>query len=342
MNAIYKIIILLFTISITSFLYPAETINKILATVQKISISELDFNKAEEVYKALQKNSKKQTKPKGSPRTQVMDFLIARSIIDITADEESIQVNEKTIEAEVDRLMKLSQSADRAQFEKILPEKVGLPFEVWYNELPYQMKKNQLIQVRVPMKPPTEAEIKNWYNQNIQKVGFEVKFREIIVVPKNGSFEEEQRISNEINSIKKDVKKDASSFNLIADGPRNQAPAKGRNDWMPSHEVYNKSLILLNIVGRMEEGMVSDVFRDEKNRYCIVRMEGKRKTQIDSIRRNIQEILQREKVDEAFEEWIAVRRKELHISIYDKEYITENKIEAPDESFNYTNAELNP
>ena len=52
------------------------------------------------------------------------------------------------------------------------------------------------------------------------------------------------------------------------------------------------------------------------------------------IRRYIQQILQGEKVEESFEDWIRERRKELSIYIYDKEYIAENKLDPPDESFN--------
>ncbi len=316
-----------------------ESINKIMAIVGKISISQLDFERGEEVFKNLQKQKKAGKTQKGSWKSQVLDFLIARAIIDITAEEESIQASEKNIEAEVDRLMKLSQTTERSQFEKLISEKTGLPFDVWLNDLPYQIKRGQLLQVRVSIKPPSEQEVQAWYNANKQKVGFEVKFREICLIPKNNSVEEEQRISNEINSIKKDSRKDKDSFGLIASGPRNQAYAKGINDWTPTFEIFNRSPALINALGRLEDGKISDAFVDDKRRYCLVRLEGKRPTPLDTIRRNIQEIIQRERVDSSFDDWILTRRKEVLITIYDKEYITENKLDTPDESFNYSKIE---
>jgi putative peptidyl-prolyl cis-trans isomerase len=334
-----SLVVLAVTLSVNKLEPAPESINRIMAIVGKISISQLDFERGEEIYKALQKQ-KKQAKPqKGSSKTQVLDFLIARAIIDITADEESIQAGEKNIEAEVDRLMKLSQISERAQFEKLIAEKTGLPFEIWINDLPYQIKRGQLLQVRVSIKPPSEQEIQTWYNQNKQKVGFEVKYREICLVPKNSSDAEEQRISAEINSIKKDARKDKDAFSLIAGGPRNQAYAKGINDWTPTFEIFNRSPALVNVLGRLDDGKVSDAFIDDKRRYCLVRMEGKRPTPLDTIRRNIQEIIQRERVDSSFDDWILSRRKEVLITVYDKEYIAENKLEAPDESFNFSKIE---
>ncbi len=323
-----------------SFLYTVpESINKVMAIVGKTSISQLDYEHAEEILKALQKQKKSPTKSKASWKTQVLDFLIARAVIDITADEESIQANEKNIEAEIDRLMKLSQTKERSQFEKLISEKPGLPFEIWLDELPYQIKRGQLLQVRVTIKPPSEQEVLSWYNANKQKVGFEVKFREICLNRKNNSVEEERRIDSEINSIKKEARKDRESFNLIASGPRNQAYAKGINDWTPTFEVFNKNPALVNALGRLEDGKVSDAFVDDRGRYCLVRLDGKRPTPLDTIRRNIQEIIQRERMDSSFDDWILTRRKEILITVYDKDYIAENKLESPDESFNYNKIE---
>jgi hypothetical protein len=40
-------------------------------------------------------------------------------------------------------------------------------------------------------------------------------------------------------------------------------------------------------------------------------------------------------MEESFAEWIKDRRKEITMIIYDKEYIQENKLETPDEAFNF-------
>lgn len=318
---------------LTTGLYPLETINRIYAVVGNKSITELDYEKGEEKYNKLFKTSK--SPYKGSHKTQVLDFLISKAVIEITAEEETITVNEKRVESEIDKIMENSGNLDRASFEKFISEKTGLPFDIWVSELPHQIMKNQLMQVRVPVKAPSEDEIQKWYQLNKAKVGFEFKYREIVISPKNGSIEEETRVLNEIKLIQKELRKDKSSFNLIASSPRNNSTHRnGIIDWTPIGEIYKNNKFTANYLMQVESGTVTDVFRDEKNRYCIIKSEGKRSTPIELLRRYIQQILQGEKVEESFDEWIRERRKELTIYIYDKEYLTENKLDAPDESFN--------
>ena len=330
MNLKYFIILLLINLSI----YGQDSLNKIYAVVGKKSITEIDFEKGEDRYKKLFKTAK--SPYKGSYKTQVLDFLISRAVIEITADEETITVNEKRVEAEIDKIMENSGHSDRAIFEKYISDRAGIPFDVWVAELPYQIMKNQLMQVRVPVKPPSEEEIQKWYANNKTKMGFEFKFREIAIVPRTGSIDEETRVLNEIKAIHKEIKKDKNAFTLISSGPRNNSNLRsGFMDWTPVSEIYKSNKFIANYLMQIEPGTTSDVFRDEKNRYCLIKSEGKRSTPIENIRRYIQQILQGEKVEESFDEWVRERRKELSIYIFDKEYLAENKVEAPDESFNF-------
>ncbi|MCB1179708.1 MAG: SurA N-terminal domain-containing protein, partial [Leptospiraceae bacterium] len=127
---------IIFLFQIISFpLNSLESLNKVIAIVGRTTITEMDFEKASKKFKILYTKTK--SPYKGSYKTQVMDFLIARQIIDITAEEETIIVNEKRIESEVERIMENMGFSDRAQFEKSLSGKIGLPFDVWLEELPY-------------------------------------------------------------------------------------------------------------------------------------------------------------------------------------------------------------
>jgi len=323
----------LFLLFAPSEIFSRESLNKVIAIVGKYSITQLDYEKTVEKYKKLFKTGK--SPYRGSLKTQVLDFLISRIVIDITCDEETIVVNEKRIEAEIERIMEGMRFTDRAIFEKTLSEKIGIPFELWLEELPYQIKKSQLLQIRVPVKTASDSEINAWYQKNKNRVGYEVKFREIVLVPKNSSFEEEERVSTEISQIEREIRKNPSAFQLIASGPRNQSTHRGGFvDWSQVAEIYNRSKITATYLMTTSEGGISPVFRDERGRYCIVKLEGKRATPLETIRRFIQEMLQREKMESSFDDWIKERRKEIPITIFDKEYLAENKIEAPEESFN--------
>ncbi|MCB1188903.1 MAG: putative peptidyl-prolyl cis-trans isomerase [Leptospiraceae bacterium] len=328
-----------------SSLYSGESINRIIATVGHTSITHLDYLKMEEKYdkmeKFLPKNNTKKGKKSPSKNTQIIDMLITRTIVDITAEEETIQVNEKRIESEIERRMEMMNIKEKSEFEKAIEVQSGIPYKLWESELPYQIKKGQLLQIRVSAKMPTEDEIVKWYNQNKAKIGFELRYREIAIVPKDNSIQEEKRVFSEISEIMKEIKKNPSAFPFIASGPRNKSNLRGGlMDYAPVFDIYNNSKIITSLLSRLQNGEISDIFRDEKKRYVIIRMEGKRFTPLEQVRNGIQNILMREKEDKAFMDWIDERKKEISISIYDKQYLVENKLEAPDETFKYN--KINP
>ena len=139
MNLIILFILIFFSYSIFS----QDSLNRIYAVVGKKSITEIDYEKGEDRYKKLFRTTK--SPYKGSHKTQVLDFLISRAVIEITAEEETITVNEKRVETEIDKIMDNSGQPDRATFEKYISERANIPFDVWVAELPYQIMKNQLI-----------------------------------------------------------------------------------------------------------------------------------------------------------------------------------------------------
>jgi putative peptidyl-prolyl cis-trans isomerase len=331
-----------FILLVLSFsVHSGESLNQIMATVGHISITMLDYENGLDKYQKLTKVFPvPKTEQKFSLKTRVMNYLITRAIVDITADEETIQVNESRIESEIKKRMEIMGIETKEQFQKVTQTQTGLPYELWLDEMPFQIKKAQLMQIRVNTQLPTEEEIRIWYNKNKEKVGFELKVREIAIVPKDGSLQEEKRIYDEIAAISSEIRKDKSAFALIANGPRNQSRFRGGLiDWMPAFELYNQNQTITSIAANMRDGMISDIFRDDKKRYCIIKLEGKRPTPLDTIRRGIQNILYREKEESAFDEWIVQRKKEIPITIYDKEYLTENKIDAPLEKFDYSTEE---
>ncbi|MBE7412581.1 MAG: putative peptidyl-prolyl cis-trans isomerase [Leptospiraceae bacterium] len=317
-----------------SVIFSAESLNKILATIKNTSITQIDYEYGEDKYKKLSKFLPK-INHKASMKTQVLDFLIARAIVDITAEEESIQVTEKRIDTEIEKRMEVMGIKDRAVFEKNIQAQTGMSFDMWVSELPYQIKKGQLLQVRVNTKLPSDKEILSWYNANKNKVGFEIRLREIALIPSKHSLEEETRISKEITAIRNEALKDPESFKLIASGPRNQSNYKngGLIDWIPAFELYKQNKIAATVAMGLPEGKISDVFRDERKRYCIIKMEGKRPTPLELVKKGIQNMLYRDKEEDSFDNWVLSRRREISITIYDKEYIKENKLDTPEESF---------
>lgn len=187
----------------------AESLNRVVATVGTVSISELDLDDASEKYSKLQKHLKHEDFRK-SLRTRIIDFLIDRAIVDVVAEEESIQVNEQRVDSEIEKRMEVMGITNRKQFEKAMETSSGMPFELWVTELPYQIKKGQLLQLKIAVPPPSEQEIKAWYNQNRDKVGFEIRYRIISIAPENDSIQEENRLYKELSDIRKSILADPS------------------------------------------------------------------------------------------------------------------------------------
>lgn len=331
-----KLGIIFFLAGMISSLFAYESLNQVLAIVGTKSISQLEYEQGVERYKQISKYMAPNRK-KGSLHSQVLDFLIDRAIIDIVSEEESIQVNEKRIEAEIQKRMDSQGITDLEQFKKIIAQQYNAPYEQWIDDLPFQIKKAQLLQLRITPAPPSEQDILAWYNKNKAKVGFEFKFREFVLSPVNTSVDEEQKIFQELNDIRAKSIKDPTFFKLVASGPRNESRSKssgGLVNWIATFELYKTQPITASILNQVGPGKFSDVFRDDRKRYCLVYVEGMRPTPVDSVRKGIQGLLYREKEQSSFEEWLAGMRKTTSITIIDPVYIKENSITNPEEKYN--------
>lgn len=317
-------------------LYSYESLNQVLAIVGNKSISQLDYESGLEKYK-LASRYIAQSKKKGSLHSQVLDFLIDRVIVDIVAEEESIQVNEKRMDLEVQKRMENAGASDLEQFKKIIFQQYGSSYEQWYEDLPFQIKKTQLLQIRVSPSLPSEAEVLNWYNKNRAKVGSEFKFREFVISPVTGTIDEEQKIFAEMNEIRGKSIKDPSFFKLVASGPRNDTKFKttgGLINWISAFEIYKTQPVTASILSQIPQGKMSEVFRDDKKRYCLVMVEGVRPTPLESVRKGIQGLLFREREQASFDEWLVGMRKTTVITIFDPIYAKENSILNPEEKYN--------
>lgn len=324
--------ILFLSVSVDSY----ESLNQVIAIVGNQSITQSSFDKGAEKYKALSKYIPAARK-KGSLHSQVLDFLIDRAIVDIAAEEESIQVNEKRIEAEVQKRMEGQGITDPELFKKTVSQQFGQPYELWLEEIPYQIKKGQLLQIKITPALPSEQDVISWYNKNKAKVGFEFKFRELIFSPANNSIDEETKIFQELNEIRSKSMKDPSFFKLVASGPRNESRHKangGLVNWIPTFELYKSQPTTASVLAQVQQGKVSEVFRDERKRYCLVFVEGVRPTPLDAVRKGIQGLLYRDKEQATFEDWLVNTRKTTTITIFDPIYLKEHNIVNPEEKYN--------
>lgn len=333
---LFFILIIFSIVLITNQITATESINNIMVILGKSPITKIDYELGQAKYDKvrpfipeIQKNA--------SYKTRVLNFLIDRLIINRAAEEESIQVDEKRVDSEIEKRMKMMEIADEKIFATTIAKQTGIPYDVWVSEIPYQIKKAQLLQVRISSPLPSESEIKKWYNANRHKVGFEVKYREIVMIPNDRSISEEARIFNEIKLLRKEIT-NAQTFRLVASSPRNNSILRaygGLANYIPAFDLYKKSKILASITSQLSSGEISEVFKDEQNRYCILLLEDKRATPLDQVRRGIQNVLYRDKEEDSFINWLIESRDKIPMKFYDQDYIKENKITKQFEDYEY-------
>ena len=312
-----------------------ETLNRILVSISSVSISEIDYDYGLAKYQKIRKDLK-HVDGKASIRTQVIDFLINRAILDIIAEKESIKVSSQAIENEIKRRMDFLGIKDEKVFASRIEGEFKLPYKIWKSEIPFELKKRQVIQIRLSMTPPTENEIKLWYRKNKQKLGLEVKFKMIGLIPKNNSISEESRVYEELKSIRSSLVKSPSTFFSLAKSSRNIKDL--RKDpiffkWASLFEVYKFDQNVAQMLSTMRPGTISTIFRDGKKRYVICKLESRRVPPLETVRGNIMNILYQEKENDYFYKWLKKQREKFSILYFDEAYIKENGIKVKKETF---------
>lgn len=289
-----------------------EVINRIRYVVGDMPITDIDI---ENMMDYLQKTH---APLKGvSLHDAAVDELETRAIVDLEARDESIIVSDARIENEVKRRKEFSGITDDEKFKQTVERETGLPYDVWLNDLQYQIKKRQVVQIRVNVPLPEDSEVEKFYQENRTRIGYEVSYREIVVRPTNPSIAEEQRVSQLARNVWVKVRQNPSLFDSEARNlTENVSPyrsAGGLHPYSPLQEVAQSDQILAGVLYSMGPGEISSVFRNSNNQYMIVQLVAKRPVSLDKVRDIIRQRLYIENEDKAFDEWIKRRKKEISI-----------------------------
>ena len=254
---------------------------------------------------------------RGRVEDQALEELIARAIVDREADDESIIISETRIENEIQKRKELSGIESDAQFQKEVENQTGLSFDVWVADMRYQLKKRQLIQLKVNVPRPEDSEVEDFYNKNRANIGVEVSFREIILRPSNGSIVEERRISKLANDLRREIAGGSASFSEAArTTAENISPLRyrgGFQGYTPIQEVAARHQMLAGLLFSMRPGQLSGVYRDSNGNYFFTQLVGKRPVPLSKVSEMIRQKLYFEQEEDAFQNWIRDRKKNTSI-----------------------------
>lgn len=290
-----------------------EIVNRVRYIVGDIPITQIDIEQMEKRIRRM-----KQKPPGGMSLSRyAIDQLIMRAIVEMEARDESVIVSDERIQNEVKRRMEFAGIDDEDRFRRLLESETGLKFEDWVDDLRFELKKRQIIQIKVTVPVPERSEIEEFYRKNKSKIGYEVSYREIILRIAGGGIKEEQRISNLARDLWTKLKQNPGSFSGVArNTPENVSPYKsagGLRSYSALPDIARENQVLAGVLSRLKPGQVSTVFRDSSRNYYIVKMEDIRPVRLAKVENMIRQRLYFEREDEAFEKWIQQRKKETSI-----------------------------
>ncbi|MBX7056896.1 MAG: peptidyl-prolyl cis-trans isomerase [Leptospirales bacterium] len=286
-------------------------VNRVRIVVGQEAITDLDLRVAADKLRRANRLRGR------SPEAAAADFLIERAIVEIEARQESILVSEERMQTEVRRRMQFAGVLNEEDFHKRVERESGLPWDVWYDDLRFEIIKRQLIQVKITVPQATDSEIEQFYRRNRERVGFEVRYREMIFAPRDGSIAEESRIAQLAGDAYNRAAGAPANFGTLAQSIEgNVSPLRaigGLHDFAGIQEIAESDQNVAGILFNTPVGSVSRPFRDARGRYTIVKVEARRPIPLDKIRDLIRDRLYFEKEGEAFEEWIARRKREVAV-----------------------------
>lgn len=290
-----------------------EVVNTVRYVVGDIPITSLDII---EMEKLLRRS--KQTPPHGQALTKfAIDQLIMRAIIEMEARDESVIVSDERVQNEVKRRMEFAGIDNEDRFRKLLEKETGLKYEDWIEDLRFELKKRQIIQIKVSVPAPENSEVEEFYQKNKSKIGFEVSYREIIFRTPGNNISDEQRVSNLARDVWSRLKQNPNSFSNVARSTdENISPYKsagGLRSYSALPDIARENQVLAGILSRLRPGEISTVFRDSSHNYYIVKMEDARPVRLEKVENMIRQRLYYEKEEEAFEKWIQDRKREISI-----------------------------
>lgn len=293
-----------------------EQVNSVIALIGGVPITQIDFDRGLKDFKS--RKGVKVEKGRDVP-SQVLDLLISRTIVKLSAEEESIVVSDKRVdEALASEISKRGLSSEK-QFAEAVKKSLGISLAQYKEEMRRQLVTQQVMQLKVNVPPPSQDQIEDWYASNKSKLGNEYLFRLIFMPLRNKSTAEEIRINKAMESAKKLAK-----TNFAAAAKKYSShPSKARgglSSWTRLDELAMFDRVLAGAVQNSRRGQVSQVFVGERG-YYIVKVERSRRVTLDSVIPQIQTLLYAQNEQIAFVKWVKKERRRIAVDIRLQGYI---------------------
>lgn len=294
-----------------------DLFDRVIAVVNDRPIMESEVNARFEKYKNVK------IIPAGKisfHKSRVLDAFIEDSIFEQMAEEESIIVSKDKVDDSIEKAMKRYNINSLKEFKEKLEKKDKISYEDYRERVRKSLIREMVMTLAVGVNPPSEQQAQEWYKKNVNKVGYEFNINHVFLRLRNTTIAEERRVNNEMKVILAKIRSGMSFEEAAKKFSEDEASkAKGgAMGWVKLHEIDR--LLAMQIFGMNMKGQMSGVIKSGSG-YHIVKFNGKRPVQYESIREIIFNILYSERMGEQMEKWAEQKRKESDVKIFMDDYV---------------------
>jgi len=331
-----------------------ERYDRVIAIVNNSAIIESDV---EMKFTAMQKVKPVAKAMINYEKSRILDQFIEDELVGQTAEESSIVVSDKKVMNRMEGLLKSyvlnnlkeGENADKIteEYSKRIIAKMEAEresqkgphiderlqgffayikqsqnenFGDFFESLKLQILRQDFLTISLGVSPPSEQEVKDWFNANKGKLGFEMWVKHILIIPKNDSLPAEREANAKLAEIRRRIIA-GESFEILAkqySQDPGSAARGGDLGWiMPDGlDPYFAG----NVFSNYNQGGVTNIFKSGFG-YHIAKYYGRRATALETVYPMISQKLYYEKIAGQFKKWIAQKKKESDIKIYMESYV---------------------
>lgn len=211
-----------------------------------------------------------------------------------------------------DRIKSFVEQVERSQNQS---------FVNFFDDVKGQILRQDFLSISLGVSPPSEDEIKRWFNANKYKLGEEMWIKHILIIPKGNTFAAEREANNILTDIRNRAFAGESFESLAAKYSQDPGSAGNGGDlgWIMPAEL--DPYFAGNVFSGYKYGGITPVFKSGFG-YHIAKYYGRRPLTLDKVYPMISQKLYYEKISEQFQKWVAKKKQESEIKIYMENYVS--------------------
>jgi peptidyl-prolyl cis-trans isomerase SurA len=298
-----------------------EVVDRIVAVVNNDMISLLEFEEALHPYsekvRSLGYDSEEEKKTLAKVREDILNQIIDQKLTDQESRRAGITVNEKEIDAAVERVKSSNFYTDEELKHTLAAE--GLTIEDYRSRMREQIVRSRLVNLEIKSKIViTKDDVKAYYKDHQEEFqgGKKYRLRNILMeIPSYADESQQLEIRKKMEDILAKIRKGQSFEKLAAQYSRSSSAAEGGDLGVFSSEVLAPEL--QEALKKMKSGQVTPVMKTDAGWQIffvqeIMETGGK---SLEDASPEIEEKLFNEVVNKKFRAWIEELRKCSYIKV---------------------------